>query len=1142
MKSTSIENIIHYNLGHILKANSDPKKNFRHGLYLLKNTDNFTAKFKTVEKLSGVSVNFNKYVYGNPMPSEIESIGVAKSNFFTKELLFEIEWLLITARKYHAEISLFLNFKADFENNFLLGNYKEALEAIESTEKIVGVSLWSISSKFLLYEYTASQTKAKLLQTEVLEKNKDGTFTASLVTFLSHRSERRLSAYRYDADLKNALNSVKSNLSQPNKDYYNFQLNFFETIEFNDIKDVLCFDYCNPIVDRYLTYRRAIIYCVSNSLLSDEIMQKVFYLNKKLKDDLFGTMSLFFDDDFKDKDFFDAEYLQIIDSYYTGLYDEVCSKIKTKLGKDGVDFSLVNLYSRALVLGKNEFTPLIDNPSVLNEIAEYIYKIHNRNSNPAEALYGLYQISKNIDAFDINYGLSTYIKGEQNIKHNPFYYFLGCKKADPIVAEMFDQKPDVALKVLEKIMQNSDNSVSVAYRKQLINGDIGIVEGIDANKLEIDKAKSLYKRENYDEALTAWTEIFQRSQDKPPVLEAAVQYIFKILSVKEKYDETIRWYVDSVLRNQFLVFKINAENVHKALKKGRFKIVENNIYLPIFVSLVSPDENEKAFAIEMYCKSKGAMFPSQYTSTDGFVLTPIEEMFLHYSCNNETLNNYKRLNTTKKRIDERISICNFLAQHDTPNKQGYIEELNLLTNELIIHEGTQKLDESKIYANDQAILNKELDEFEGLYNRYNTIAGLIYKNHKILTLNKNELRLLDKKGEMEYSQNEIEYSDQADIDSFYNIFSVIREKFLFSKFGIVTYLSTRIRHGVLLGELRPELEKSNLIFFKSKLKDKYEPTAFWLNNARLSEGDKTQLIQLISDFSAQIDDLINMIIKENIQIKLAGDHENGWFNYQFSIDELSEHSFTLYYSEDYKDFCKKALEILWLRTNENLEAIKTILQNEIKPRFVDIINEFDGQLHKLLGQEKMPEIFTAVNMASTTLQNKIDKISTWFNRSGKTHSDFRLDLLVGIICKNLQKAHPQKMLKVNSDCSVSFLIKGEFHQHFSDFIRIFIENIYKHTTGRTIDCLISIRIEGNDILMVFENGSLSADSDLPTYRVEQGVALSRVKLLTEGKSGIVKAIKTVKDDLKNESNDLTLEYVDNKFRVTVRINFENLQA
>jgi len=51
--------------------------------------------------------------------------------------------------------------------------------------------------------------------------------------------------------------------------------------------------------------------------------------------------------------------------------------------------------------------------------------------------------------------------------------------------------------------------------------------------------------------------------------------------------------------------------------------------------------------------------------------------------------------------------------------------LNGYLYDLIVYEGTQKLEESKIYANDQAIINYELNEIEGLFNRYKTIEVTI---------------------------------------------------------------------------------------------------------------------------------------------------------------------------------------------------------------------------------------------------------------------------------------------------------------------------------------------------------------------------------------------------------------------------------
>jgi hypothetical protein len=383
----SIENIVHNNLGQILTTGN--KKNFKNGIYKLKNTTNFIAKCHTVDKLTGISPAFNKYVYGNPISAEIENIGASKSTFFAKELTSEIDWFLISARKYRAEIGLFLTYKKDFENNFLLGNYQAALEAVEKAENAIGYSIWAISSKFLIYEYTANQSKAKLLQTEVMEKNTDGVFTSSLINFLSQRSERRLSAYRFDSDLKNSLNHVKSNLNQANKDYYNFQLNFFENLEYTEIKDVLAFDYVNPIADRYLTFRRVVIYCLANGISTEYFITKLPFLEKRIKDDLFGTINLFFNDKFNDPYFFDKEYLEIIDLYYAGLYKEACLLIQTKISEGDVDFNLINLYSQSLVLSGEAFEPIVQNPSLANEISENVYKIYKRSSNPSEAAYNL---------------------------------------------------------------------------------------------------------------------------------------------------------------------------------------------------------------------------------------------------------------------------------------------------------------------------------------------------------------------------------------------------------------------------------------------------------------------------------------------------------------------------------------------------------------------------------------------------------------------------------------------------------------------------------------------------------------------------------------------------------------------------------
>lgn len=1133
---SKIENVVHNYLGKILTSNND----FRRGIYSLKNSSNFYAICQTADKLINVSKAYHKHFYGNPLPQTIDSVGVSRKNYFSENIKIEIDWFLVSLRKYRAEISIFLNYKKEFENSFLLGEYSKALDIVEKSIKQLGFSNWAISSKFLIFEYTSAQDKAKLLMSEVLEKNKEGVFTASLLNFISQKSERKLSAYKFDTDLKNAINNLKSNLNQSNKDYYNFQLNFFENVKYSELNDIMCFDYSNSIIDRYLTFRKIVFYSICNDIELEFIHSKLKYFLKKVPDDFFNTLCLFLNSDCINENYFDNTYLRLIDLYYTGQYDDLCKEVKKNIVNYPDNFTFINLYSRSLVFRKKNFIPIVEAPCLLNEIAENLFKIYKRTSNPVESLYSLYQISKNIDDFDINFQLNPYIKREQNNNCNIKYFYFSFPKADPLIFDMAADSKKLSKNIYDTIRDKTYQSISLKYKYNIINDDYESIEGICNTKYLIDKAKHIFDNKDYNASLPIWQEIYNENSETPPIYENAIEYIFRIYYETNKFDECIKWYVDSFIKNPFAVYKINTDEVQKALRKGRYKNVSINIYLPIFISLVSSDENEKCFTIELFCKINDTKYPTDLIKNDSLPKDAYLELFFYIGCNNETIKNYRHLNTTKRRLEERIEICNYLATIFPVDNERYIQELNLLTNELIIYEGIQKLDESKIYANDQAILNKELDEFEGLYNRYMTIAGLYFQNIKILTINKNELRFLNKKNEVEYSQNDIEYSEKAHFDAFISLFSVILERFLYSKFGIVTYLSTRIRHGVFLGELRPEFEKNNIIFFKNKIKDKYEPTSFWLHNNELSPTEKEKLTLLITNFSDKIDTLISRIIKENIQIKLNDENPKGWFDYEFTYEELDGHSVTLFYEDDYKKFCKKVLDILWERTDENLQEIRHLLLTDVKPQFIDIINNFESDVYKLLGKNKMSEIFTAISLCSTNIQNKIEKIATWFKRSGKTHSDFKLNFLINIICTNVQKSYPLKNLTLSGNCDFCETIKGEYYEHFNDFIRIFVDNMLKHSINSNINSNISIKTFEKHFEMILENDSPNSDYDIPVEDSIYGTRLDGIKLITEGKSGLVKAVKTIKDDLKNDNNQIFFLPTKDKFKVTIIIHYTDL--
>lgn len=125
--------------------------------------------------------------------------------------------------------------------------------------------------------------------------------------------------------------------------------------------------------------------------------------------------------------------------------------------------------------------------------------------------------------------------------------------------------------------------------------------------------------------------------------------------------------------------------------------------------------------------------------------------------------------------------------------------------ELIAYRGMKKLDDSKIYVNQDDILKYELKNITDLYDRFHKLVanttGKVYFLVDTIDWSNDEMLT-----------NATSYSDNAVAEVSTQLFSVIRRAFLKSRFGLGTYLSTRIRHGVFEGELRSCLERLNLVY------------------------------------------------------------------------------------------------------------------------------------------------------------------------------------------------------------------------------------------------------------------------------------------------------------------------------------------
>src|SRR6202040_1274615 len=115
-----------------------------------------------------------------------------------------------------------------------------------------------------------------------------------------------------------------------------------------------------------------------------------------------------------------------------------------------------------------------------------------------------------------------------------------------------------------------------------------------------------------------------------------------------------------------------------------------------------------------------------FSSSDQFSKSSFT-LFLDHVCVPRVLSKSYRFGGTEALENERIRICQFLSTFDKANRSRYFEEINEVTQRLLIRRGLRRIDESKIYVDEQGIRtagDKLLREgFQRLKN-FSNISGI----------------------------------------------------------------------------------------------------------------------------------------------------------------------------------------------------------------------------------------------------------------------------------------------------------------------------------------------------------------------------------------------------------------------------------
>ena len=1105
--------------------------------------NNLYSDFSTVlAKLRSFDTNVDYNYFGSQWPISYEELGKCNDNYVIPQSLDnEILWIIYQVKKYKTKLSSFVKKRDMVERLILLAEYDDALSLLEDINVEFGVSIWFLEMKILIYMYQGKRSKALELVSDInkLKTDKSSGFVPLILHCLVKRSEVDLSAYNFDTFLENWMKRSVSNFQKIRQKYLQFKVNMFRSFEYASEKTNLLFEGTNSLIDRYI-YTLNIIkvnfvcnpkarnfYSAYGNLLYEytkdiSLLPYLAYLGKEMPEY-----------------YFDAKYVGIIDKYYTGKYKDVCEASRSYIKNNYISIDLLKFYCRSLIYLKNGYIKIVENESsILNKIALNMYH-QMAGDNDQHYWYKLYQLCKNISGFNIASALDTYIREEKSDSPNLAMSMISSPVYDPIFSKLFETQNE-RLKYLDLGILQIPQSIVLQYDKQKILGEITNDERIVDYIRMVDNAQIFYEKGNFDESINIMNKVLCSNKDCTPIVQTAVKCIYDCLTKKGCDEDAILFYVDWLVKNKSYISKIITDELIRKLKKLKYSGLKLTIDLIIFVLRNAIVKTDKAFIVEKYAKYKGLENIEQIVNSVKNRSVEMQECFLTQLLDEDFFNHTILVDSSKAILENQGLIAQRLIELDTPDRSDYENFSRMITQQLIVYEGAEKMDDSKIYADGQSIIRYETEEARRFFDQFAVQNKLEHTPQTVFLI-------LDPSSECAKENNEISlgmtyvYTNDYLKEISLQLFNSICKPYLKSKFGIGAYLSARIRHGVIDGQLLPGFQERELSLISSG--NNYIPSIYWREHFPLTKDDLAILNRAQTIFSKGLNELILKYKMDVLQIRTKDD-EKGMFDYRMTDEEICYYVRNAYGNGcEFEEFCHNLLLLLNNKTNESLEKIKIDIRERLKPEILGLVDSLLENTLDITCGSFNTAFRERVEDAKRDVKTRLDKMEHWFNiidySKLEDTSLFNHILVLWNVATSMSSPRINCILEKqkNADELKRIVIKGEYSIHIRDIFWIFFTNMIKHSKVEPNRCFsIEHNING-DLITIQMVNNFEGDEEEVNRKFE-ALLSSTDRLQKEGGSGLVKARKIVKFDLKCDKNEVYIRAKEGKCIATIIINLK----
>lgn len=1050
------------------------------------------------------------YITSNFFPANAEEYGKYVSIFsFTNDLKLELRWVVFCLKYYSKELSVFLSAREEYDNCILLNKYEEALEIVNVIEDKFGISLWSMECKCYLYVRMGKDT-------DELLKNVPHSVFGAIINFFELKNRENVTSDEYfyivDREIR-ALKKIENRIYNANVELYKY---YIQSIMYqaNSMRILTLLEAVRDIslIDKYLFF----VDICDFALLADKeselykTVQKYLCELSEIEDDHLISLRFIFDnnENRKNKYILKKRLDNAKTQFIKGNLEESRQDAIDMLKLFPNNAEAINLYIDTNILLEKEEDEFFDtNLGILLRKLQSVYTLNDNRDDDIDVVNKFINCcsqstwSKSIRNSIMYrcqvYGKEDYGKAEilANLQHLDI---------ETMIASL--PKKECIEYITEKLDQTD---FYVIFRKAVYEGDYKLAKEVCA----IEQIKDLLDVCNENNKVDERRLHLRKIKGKDAAIAIIGMKYFLATIDLEEYPELVlqistELVVDNIYTSLFIPLEKIADFINEADEDIRSNICSPILYYVYTIYFKKDRMDDLGIICEDFFRFEKIERPVKMD-----ICKYNKQMliyFLRYVCNPKVMDISIPFKGTQERDQERVGICNLLSEIDASNVKEYEEEIRIITQKLMINRELKTIEENRIHVNVDGIKERLTKSYKNDFMRY-----LFYQDERIV-----QFTLL-KEGE---NAEKFKFIQDAPERIFRELVFRIRDAFVSSdEYGLNGYLSLNFRHGTLEDELRSPLNKAMLTAKKDITTNDYIVNKHWTN--AVNREDAEIIRKAISKFHIETEAIISKLKSKYIQICTEEKKTEGIFDYRLYEQDFLLLSIETMKCNTFDEFLDIIIDFLWKVTESNLTKMKKIIKTEILEDYTTAFNNLKSAILTVNNKNKLRDLQQRINETSTDMQNVLDRICYWFQRSTESkHSNFDLQFAFDLGLQTITNMHREvEFVAVRKQKTESDEIPGDCLKSFNDIFYNLFDNIYKKAywkNGREIEIRYSLKYKEGKVHIYIENDIESGkDYSDDIARVEAAKELIKTgeyvkKVKGEGGTGIPKICKIIYYDLK----------------------------